>query len=478
MSRKMNVVMVTIDSLRQDHVGAYGNDWIRTPNLDKFINESAKFTRAYPESMPTLPFRRSLLTGKRVFPYRESNDQPAHYPFEYKFNAPSLIPGWKAIPAEDKPLSELLLLKGYNTSLVTDCFHQHFPGMNYHRGYKCWQFIRGQEYDLFRTSCNKEEKSEPAATPFLTDEMKKEGRKTWELTRHLTNHDNRSIEEDYAPAKVFRSAVEWMERNYKSADNEGFFLNIDCFDPHEPWDPPQHYRDMYDKNYDGTEVLMPLYSDNYSSYLTEKELKHMRTLYAAECSLVDTWFGYFMERLKMLGMDKNTIIVVCSDHGHQLGEKGFTGKCPWGMMPCLMDLVLAIRHPDGLGAGQTFDTLTMNHDIPATIFDIMGFEFPEYFEGKSLLPVLKGEVKEVREFNTSCFKDYFLIRNDDWALQCKSNETEVELYDLSNDPNFLTNVAKQHPEVCKELIAKLRKEAGGEIPVWAAGEKLLERNKK
>lgn len=479
MSKKMNLVIVTIDSLRQDHVGAYGNDWIKTPNLDKFISESAKFTRGYPESMPTLPFRRSLLTGKRVFPYKNPNDQPAFYPFEYKFKMNGLIPGWKAIPQEDKPLSELFLHKGYNTSLVTDCFHQHFPGMNYHRGYKCWQFIRGQEYDLWRTSCNAEEKAEPAATPHLTQVMKDEGRKTWELTRHMTNNDNRSAEEDYAPAKVFRGAVEWMERNYKSAGDEGFFLNIDCFDPHEPWDPPQHYRDMYSKDYKGTEVMIPLYSDSCSDYLNDDELTHMRALYAAEVTMVDTWFGYFMDRLEMLGMAENTIVVVLSDHGHQLGEKGFTGKCPWGLMPSLMDLVMAIRHPEGLGAGQTFDALVMNHDIAPTVFEMMGYECPSQFEGKSLVPVIKGEEKEVREFNTSCFKDYFLIRNNDWALQMKNDGTEIELYNLQDDPEFLTNIAKQHPDVCEKLILQLKKEAGGEIPIHGGeGDALLERNMK
>lgn len=477
MSKKMNLVMITIDSLRPDHVGAYGNDWIKTPNLDKFLNASAKFTRAYPESMPTLPFRRSLLTGKRVFPFKNKNTQGAYYPFDYKFKSPCLIPGWEAIPKEDEPVAELLLHQGYNTAVVTDCFHQHFPGMNFHRGYKCWQFIRGQEYDLCRTSCNTEEKQEPIGNRHLTDEMKREGRKTWELTRHMTNHDNRSKEEDYSPALVFRTAVEWMERNYKSAGDEGFFLNIDCFDPHEPWDPPAHYREMYDPDYKGIEVIMPLYCDNYKSYLTEAELKHMRACYAAECSLVDTWFGYFMEHLKLLGMDKNTIVMVCSDHGHQLGEKGFTGKCPWGMMPSLMDIVLAFHHPDGLGAGQTFDALCMNHDILPTVFDMMGLEIPAAFEGKSLLPVIKGEVKEVRDYNTSCFKDYYLIRTNDWALQCKSDETEVELYDLKHDPQFLNNVASAHPDVCSDLLAKLRKEAGGQLPVWAGGEKLLERNK-
>lgn len=475
MSKKMNLVIVTIDSLRSDHVGAYGNDWIKTPHLDKFINESAKFTRANPESMPTLPFRRSTLTGKRVFPFREENKQGAFYPFEYQFNSTSLIPGWKAIPKEDKPIAELLLLKGYNTAVMTDCFHQHFPGMNFHRGYKCWQFIRGQEYDLCRTSCNREVHGEPAANPHLTDEMKREGRKTWELTRHMTNHDDRHKEEDYSPALVFRSAVEWMERNYMSAKDEGFFLNIDIFDPHEPWDAPQYYRDMYDPNYEGIEVIMPLYSDNYPAYLTEKELKHMQALYAAECSLVDTWFGYFMERLELLGMAENTLVVLCSDHGHQLGEKGFTGKCPWGLMPALTDIVLAFRHPDGIGRGRSFDALCMNHDIVPTVFDMMGYDIPAQFEGKSLFPVIKGETKKVRDYNTTCFKDYFMIRTDDWVMQCKSDQTEVELYATKSDPKCLNDVAKANPAVCADLMAKLLEAAGGDLPIQAGGEKLLER---
>ncbi len=81
----MNLILIVIDSLRQDHVGAYGNPWIRTPNLDAFFKESVRFTRAYPEALPTLPFRRSLLTGKRVYPF--ANWKPYHpfYPMSTVF---------------------------------------------------------------------------------------------------------------------------------------------------------------------------------------------------------------------------------------------------------------------------------------------------------------------------------------------------------------------------------------------------------
>ena len=67
----VNAILIVLDTLRQDHVGCYGNDWIKTPNLDKFALESVKFTRMYPDSLPTLPARKAMYTGRRVFPFTE-----------------------------------------------------------------------------------------------------------------------------------------------------------------------------------------------------------------------------------------------------------------------------------------------------------------------------------------------------------------------------------------------------------------------
>lgn len=150
------------------------------------MGEAARFDRAYPESMPTLPFRRSTFTGKRVFPFADWKPYPASYPFSTVFGATGLIPGWIPIPHEDVPMSEYLTDRGWNTGLVTDCFHQHYPGMNYHRGYKTWQFIRGQEYDLMKPSKGSDEREK--ALPHMTEGMMFEERKTWELGRYLLNN--------------------------------------------------------------------------------------------------------------------------------------------------------------------------------------------------------------------------------------------------------------------------------------------------
>jgi arylsulfatase A-like enzyme len=470
-SEKKNIILVIIDSLRQDHVGAYGNQWIKTPHLDAFCKEAARFDRAYPEALPTLPFRRSTFTGKRVFPFNNWEPYPASYPFTNVFKAKGLIPGWVPIPHEDVPMSEYLTNQGWTTGLVTDCFHQHYPGMNYHRGYTSWQFIRGQEYDLKKPHKDKEERE--LALPYMTEGMKWEERKTWELGRYLSNNTPRNSEEEFFAPKVFRTASDYLDQVYDQ--EEPFFLCVDCFDPHEPWDPPKYYTELYDQDYEGIEVVMPLYSDKADSYLTPEELRHMKALYAGEVTMVDRWFGLFMEKVKLLGLDKNTVICVVSDHGHQLGEKNFTGKLPWGQIPALLDIVLTIRTPDGDGAGKCFSPFVMNHDILPTLMNLAGEKTPEWCQGEDIWPVVKGEKPEIRDHVTSCFKDYYWVRDNEYALVTDSKWEMIELYDLKKDPEYLNNIASDNPQTVERMKAKLLEDAGGELPIHTVADPLLER---
>ena len=125
-----NVILVIIDSLRRDHVGAYGNPWIHTPTLDAIAAESLRFTHAQPEAMPTLPARRAIYTGMRTWP-----TSPPHF-------------GWSSIPSGQHTLAEILDEEGYNTFLVTDTYVQ-FPE-NFGRGFGMYHEIRGQENDPYR----------------------------------------------------------------------------------------------------------------------------------------------------------------------------------------------------------------------------------------------------------------------------------------------------------------------------------------
>ena len=128
----MNTVLIIIDSLRQDHVGAYGNEWIQTPNLDAFARESVRFTRCYPESLPTLPVRRALHTGMRTFPFHGHRDYRGEF---------AGAPGWGPIPEEQETVAELLSAAGYRTALITECYHHFKPSKNFHRGFAQWEWV-------------------------------------------------------------------------------------------------------------------------------------------------------------------------------------------------------------------------------------------------------------------------------------------------------------------------------------------------
>ena len=458
----MNFILITLDSLRKDHVGAYGNDWIRTPHLDQFASESVRFDKAYPESIPTLQFRAAMLTGRRVFPFNRWKPHRSSYPYieRYGLTRDLTLPGWAPIPHEDTTMAELLNDNGYRTFTVTDCLHQHYPGMNYHRGYQSWNFVRGQEWDCWKTDLLNDNR--PEISRFFTGKTDMNHPKVWEIERNVMNTAFRESEEDYFAPQVFRIATQWLEANYRC---DKLFMTVDSFDPHEPWDPPQYYRDLYYPGYKGKEVIMPIYTNNGSGYLSDDELKYMRACYAAEVTMVDTWFGHFMNKIKLTGLDKKSVIVVVSDHGHQLGEKNYTGKVPQGLLPCLTDIVFMIRHPDGVGAGNAVDSFVYNHDIMPTICKMMDIDIPDWCEGEDIWPIVTGEKDKVRDHATTIFKDFVWARDETYAMISKTDKTLTELFNIKDDPDCLENIAQGNETIIQRLWGYLEQDAGGEIPV-------------
>jgi len=136
-----NVILIMLDSLRSDHVGCHGNSWIRTPNMDALAGEGVRFTNAHPEALPTIPVRRAMHTGMRTFPCR--GYRPAK-------GDTVLIPGWQPIPEEQVTMAEVFRHHGYKTALFASTPHIFKPSMNFHRGFKTWEWIRGQEADRYR----------------------------------------------------------------------------------------------------------------------------------------------------------------------------------------------------------------------------------------------------------------------------------------------------------------------------------------
>jgi len=445
---KMNVVLVNLDSLRRDHVGAYGNPWIKTPNLDALAKESLRFTRPYPESIPTIDARRSVYTGTRTWPFRGWVPQRG----ETFFPA-----GWQRMPEDQVSITETLAENGYDTTLVTDTYHQFKPSMNFHRGFGVFDFIRGQERDRFRsalkiTDAEVDRYTVPGNNQSMRDKVR----------QYRANVAHRKSEEDWFAPRVFRRSMEYLDL---AKDAPGpFFLVVDAFDPHEPWDPPEKYANMYGEPIGTGEPIAPNYDT--SDYLEEEELERMRTLYAGEVTMADRWFGEFVSGMEERGLLDETLLVVFSDHGVSLGEHGYTGKVARAIWPELQDTVFFVRHPEGKGAGKTSDFRAGFQDIAPTVLGQMGIEQPQPMDGQDLGAILDGKGPEqARPYVTLGYDNYSWAEDDDWALSARNDGEEARLYDLQKDPKMDRNVASSNRDVVERMWnSYVLKDAGGQPP--------------
>jgi len=446
----MNVILIVLDSLRLDHVGCYGNTWIKTPNLDAFSKESAIFDGAAPESLPTIPARRAILTGNRLFPFR---DWKAH------LGDNVISPGWAPLRDEDITISEILQDADYKTAFITDVYHMFKPSMNFHRGFDEWRFIRGQEYDRYRIAPPPKDID---VDHFISPKLK--GTYAYEkVVQYLSSASYRKGEEDFYAPMVFRESMRWIEENHEYDDN--FFLWIDCFDPHEPWDPPQAYRDLYNPGYKGRECIVGKAGDPLE-YMTEDELKHTRALYAGEVTMVDTWFGKFIDKVKECGLYDNSMIVVVSDHGHPLGEHGIIHKISYAMYPTLLDIPLMIHHPEGIGNGKRVNEFVYQHDLFATMLNFTGVKAPEKVDAEDIWPLVAGEGGPKRDYVTCGMEKYVWVKDNDYAYISETDGTDPRLFDLKSDPGNFVNIAKDNPTVVKEMYEKAVESGGGPLPVF------------
>ncbi len=465
----MNFIFINSDTLRRDHLGCYGNDWISTPHIDAFAAGALRFLNAYAGSFPTVPNRRDVLTGRYTATYT----------------------GWAPLAASEVVLPQVLGKGGYTSMMVCDTPHILANGYHYDRGFDGWEWIRGQETDRWKTS------PEAPAHPCDPEKLRNPGM--------LATHHRRNVawwrrEADHFCARTMSTACDWLEDNY---GREDFFLYVDTFDPHEPWDPPDWYVRMYDPDYDGQVVDYPCYS--YADFLTQAELKHARALYAAEVTLVDRWIGRLLEKIADLGLLRDTVVMLTTDHGFLHGEHGIMGKglidergfSYIALYEQISHIPLIVSYP-GAGAG-TPEAMVQPMDIMPTVLDIAGVEAPETVHGRSFAGVLRGEADSHREFTvTSPYlgvaSGAATVTSGKWSavVWCTPEEQSVPdravdgfakrqkgaadgaadmLFDLEADPGQEHDVAAEHPEVVADLRARA-------VAFWAevgTEEKLLAR---
>lgn len=441
----MNVIVIVLDSLRADHLGCYGSS-VTTPNIDAFATESAVFENAYSENLPTLPCRTAWWTGRHLFTQR----------------------GWQPFENNDVLLAEVLSVSGFTSALITDTYHMHRQGYNCGRGFDTTIFIRGQEYDSWII--------DPAVKTDLTKCHRFRGDGSdavWKprFAQYLRNSSTFKTEEDHFAARVVTEAVGWLE-HVSATHKDSIFLWVDSFSPHEPWDPPAPYRQMYDPDYTGQELIDPV-PGSVDGYMTKAELNHTRNLYAGVVTFVDKWVGILLDSLRRLGLYENSLIMITSDHGEPFGEHGFIRKCRPECHEELTHIPWIIRHPIGMGAGKRFRTFVQPPDLMPTVLDAAGVDMSDptvswgafdskpmalHLTGESLISILESTKPSLRDFAISAFyNQQWSIRTDDWSFLLPLNEKTVpQLYNRKLDADERHNVLEENRDVAGELDARLQ----------------------
>jgi len=448
----MNFILICLDTYRADCVRARGrNDVIQSPNLDAFARQAVTFDNAFGEGQPTLQFRQALITGMRTFPWKHQFDTRGLW-----LNSMA----WHKVDPACDTLAEILQRNGYTTGFFADTYHMFKPTQNYHRGFTSWEFIRGQESDNWRLGRIDDvewEKYTPPGTEKSADAHR--------LIQYLLNSRDRKREEDWTSAKTFLAAIRFLE---DAQHNRPFFLWVDCFDPHEPWDPPKKYADLYCPGWN--RPWDPIAGFGAIDPADEEARARCRANFYGECTFVDKWVGALLDKVDALGLTDETLVVVCSDHGTELYEHGVAGKGLNCRHRNNSEILLMMRLPGREHAGRRVEGFVQNHDVLPTALDVLGVEHKPV-DGENLSPLITGQTDSVRDTLVTGWSRNASVRTRQWSWSANWQDPEPDqfLFDQVNDPGEHKNVAADRPDVCADYRKTLEHFLGQSLPATLKG---------
>ena len=351
----MNVITILIDSLNRDALSIYNPDTrVRTPNIERLAARSTVFENHFVGSLPCMPARREIMSGRKDFLWRP----------------------WGPMEVFDPQLPRIMGEAGYRTAVVTDHYHYWEEEANgYIEPFQSIAMVRGHEIDPWRTV------DRAASVPAWVAKIG-EFRGDGAVRQYHANVRSFETEEDYFPAKVFGGAADWLDRHARQAGP--FFLHVESFDVHEPFDAPEPYASMYcdDAALRDRYNIWPPYQnyDGLAGFMAQtspEELAFLRSQYEAKVTMADRWLGHLLDRIDALDLWDDTAIVLTTDHGHDLGDRGVFGK-QYPHWDSHANIPLVVYHPEALGGGRRRPAgLTQTVDLFATILDLAGVGLPE-----------------------------------------------------------------------------------------------------
>ena len=456
MSRsRPNVIWISTEHHRFDTIGALGHPDVRTPNLDRLVESGVAFTHAYSQSPVCVPSRASFLTGR--------------YPA-----ATNVRQNGQDLPTGEVLLPAVMRRQGYDTALfgkmhVCNAFNgserrvydgyrmfewSHAPLWKFGGAYRDWVRNHGGNYDNLYES------------------------------GHVLNsqvcHDGRFHQTKWC----FKRAIEFVERE---ATHTPFLVSINPFALHDPYQYLPEYLDQYELD----SISPPAYREGEtatkappvqraqkeSGYdrrgygdTTDRERRAMKAAYFATLEHLDTQLGRMLDALEHAGQRENTLIVLHGDHGDLLGDHGIFGKGAY-FYEAAVRVPLILSWPGGLPSGVQSDALVELVDVAPTIYELCGVAPPKGLQGRSLVPVIRGERSE-ESHRGGVFCQHYdappdnsaprgtmsatMWRDARYKVIVYHGESYVELYDLHDDPYEYTNLAADpaHAELRSRMVQR------------------------
>jgi arylsulfatase A-like enzyme len=364
----MRTIFILVDSLNRHYLKTYGGNWVQTPNMDRLAERSMVFDNHFCGSMPCMPARREIWTGR------------------YNF----LETPWSPLQPYDHCVTkELKKQKGTYSHLITDHYHYWEPhGTGYNFVFDTWDFIRGQEGDPWKPMVGDPRipyakgKGSKSDDP---DNIKRNWRQDW-VNRSFMNVE---LDEDYPTVQCFQHAGEFLDQNH-TEDN--WHLHLEVFDPHEPFLCPQEYKDIYKDKWDRPYHFdWPDYAAVDMNEEGQESIEHIRKCYAGCVTRVDKWLGKLLDKMDQYDMWEDTSIILTSDHGHLLGEHGYWAKNYMFDYQELVHIPLIIYSPGAANNGRRISALTATIDLVPTLLELHEAEPIGNIHGKSLAHLFKKD---------------------------------------------------------------------------------------
>lgn len=348
----MKAIMIMYDTLIRKYLPCYGGEAIM-PNFERLAQQSTTFDNCYVGSMPCMPARRELHTGRYNFLHRS----------------------WGPLEPFDDSMPEILKRRGIHSHLVSD--HQHYwedGGATYHTRYSTWDCVRGQEGDPWKVNLDPAIQGTAGFGGFYSPELVN--------TMHRQDAVNRlytQAEEDHPQAVTFRGGLEFLQTNH---NYDNWFLQMETFDPHEPFFSTPEFEALYPPvDYEGPDVDWPPYAPCEES---PDVIAHIQRKYKALMSMCDKNLGRILDAMDAYDLWKDTLLIVNTDHGYLLGEHQWWSKSIMPLYDEICHTPLFIWDPRCGRKGGRNGALVQTIDLAPTLLDFFGLPIPPDMQGVPL----------------------------------------------------------------------------------------------